>query len=109
VHPLYLHTPERIEALVFLLMITLMLYFLLQRVYRQSVPAKAPVQEDRVTAAQLLKAFNSYTVLVHHTRFGREVQPTRLTTHQRELLQRLGFPTPAQILSRILPRPPTEN
>jgi hypothetical protein len=109
VHPLYLHTPERIEALVFLLMITLMLYFLLQRVYRQSVPAKAPVQEHRVTAEQLLKAFNSYTVLVHHTRFGREVQPTRLTTHQRELLQRLGFPTPAQILSRILPRPPTEN
>ena len=41
VHPLFLHTPERIEALVFLLMITLMLYFLLQRLYRQSVPAEA--------------------------------------------------------------------
>jgi transposase len=107
VHPLYLHTPERIEALVFLLALTLMLYFLLQRLYRQSVPAKAPLKEHRVTAQQLLQAFSSYTLLVHYTRLGREVQPTRLTTRQRELLQRLGFPTPAQILSRILPRPPT--
>jgi hypothetical protein len=109
VHPLFLHTPERIEALVFLLMITLMLYFLLQRLYRQSVPAKAPVKEHRVTAQQILQAFTSYTLLVHHTRLGREVQPTRLTTRQRELLQRLGFPTPAQLLSRILPRAPTQN
>jgi hypothetical protein len=97
------------RTLVFLLMITLMLYFLLQRLYRQSVPAKAPVKEHRVTAQQILQAFTSYTLLVHHTRLGREVQPTRLTTRQRELLQRLGFPTPAQLLSRILPRAPTQN
>jgi hypothetical protein len=109
VHPLFLHTPERIEALVFLLMITLMLYFLLQRVYRQSVPAKAPAKEHRVTAQQILQTFTTYTLLLHHTRLGREVQPTRLTTRQRELLQRLGFPTPAQLLSRILPRAPTQN
>jgi transposase len=109
VHPLFLHTPERIEALVFLLLITLMLYFLLQRVYRQSVPDEAPVKEHRVTAQQILQAFMNYTLLIHHTRLGREVQPTRLTTRQRELLQRLGFPTPAQLLSRILPRAPNED
>jgi hypothetical protein len=66
-----------------------------------------PLKEQRVTAQQLLQAFSSYTLLVHYTRLGREVQPTRLTTRQRELLQRLGFPAPAKILSRILPRPPT--
>ena len=109
VHPLFLHTPERIEALVFLLLITLTLYFLLQRVYRQSVPDKASVKEHRVTAQQILQAFTNYTLLIHHTRLGREVQPTRLTTRQRELLQCLGFPTPAQLLSRILPRAPSEK
>ena len=40
------------------------------------------------------------------TRLGREVQPTRLTTRQRQILQQLGFNTPAQILSRRLPRAP---
>jgi hypothetical protein len=109
VHPLFLHTPERIEALVFLLLITLMLYFLLQRLYRQSVPDKAPLKEHRVTARQILQAFTHYTLLIHHHRLGREVQPTRLTTRQRELLLRFGFPTPAQLLSRILPRAPSEN
>ena len=37
---------------------------------------------------------------------GREVQPTRLTANQRAMLQRLGFDTPAQILSKKLPRAP---
>ena len=37
---------------------------------------------------------------------GREVQPTRLTTRQRQILTQLGFSTPAKILSRQLPRAP---
>lgn len=106
VHPVYLHTPERVEGLVFLLMFTLTQYFLIQRIYRQSLPADAPVKEQRITTQTILKAFSSYTLLIHSTRLGREVQPTRLTTRQRQLLQRLGFPTPAQILSQRLPRPP---
>ncbi|MEJ7596019.1 MAG: DUF4277 domain-containing protein [Planctomycetaceae bacterium] len=36
--------------------------------------------------------------------FLREVCPTRLTIRQRNILNRLNFPTPAQILSRRLPR-----
>jgi transposase len=107
VHPVYLHTPERVEALVFLLMFTLTLYFLIQRMYRQSLPADAPVKEQRITTQTILNAFSNYTILIHHTRLGREVQPTRLTTRQRQLLQRLGFPTPARILSQCLPRAPT--
>ena len=55
----------------------------------------------------ILRAFSNYTLLIHHHRLGREVQPTRLSTRQREILQQLGFSTPAQILSRRLPRAPT--
>ena len=107
VRPVFLHTPERVEALVFLMLAVLMLYYLLQRLYRQSVPADASVKEQRTTAATILSAFSSYCLLIHRTRLGREVQPTRLTTRQREILQQLGFSTPAQILSQRLPRPPT--
>lgn len=106
VHPLFLKSPRRVEALVFLMMIALTAYFLLQRMYRQSLPAKASPKEHRTTTQTLLRAFSSYMLLIHHSRLGREVQPTRLTTRQREILQRLGFDTPAQILSRHLPRAP---
>lgn len=106
VHPLFLKSPERVEALVFLMMITLTLYFLIQRLYRESVPADAPAKEHRTTTQTILRAFNSYLLIVHHTRVGRQVQPTRLTTRQRMILTRLGFDTPSQILSRRLPRAP---
>ena len=107
VRPLFLHTAERVEALVFLMLAVLMLYYLLQRLYRQSVPTGATAKEQRTTARTILEAFSSYTLLIHYTRLGREVQPTRLTTRQREILQQLGFSTPAQILCSRLPRPPT--
>jgi len=106
VHPVFLKSPLRVEALVFLMMTALTAYFLLQRIYRQSVPAKATVQEHRTTTETLLRAFSNYTLLIHHTRLGREVQTTRLTTRQRQILQQLGFDTPAQILSHHLPRAP---
>jgi transposase len=107
VRPVFLHSPQRVEALVFLLMIALTLYFLLQRMYRQQLPPKASQKQRRTTTATLMKTFANYTLLIHHTRLGREVQPTRLTRRQRTLLQELGFATPAQILSQRLPRPPT--
>ena len=107
VRPVFLHTPERVEALVFLMIAVLMLYYLLQRLYRQSLPADATVKEQRTTTRTILAAFSTYTLLIHQTRLGREVRPTRLTTRQREILQQFGFSTPAQILSQRLPRPPT--
>ncbi len=57
VRPVFLHTPHRVEALVFLLMIALMLYFLHQRSYRQNTPEDEPLTEHRMTAATLLKRF----------------------------------------------------
>ncbi len=107
VRPIFLQSPQRVEALVFLLMTALTAYFLLQRLYRQSVPDDAPLKERRTTTETILRAFHNYTLLIQRTRLGREVQPTRLTTRQRELLQQLGFATPAQVLSKSLPRPPT--
>ena len=106
VSPVFLHSPQRVEALVFLMIITLMLYFLVQRLYRQSLPADAPEKERRTTTQTILRAFANYTLLIHYHRLGREVQPTRLTTRQREILQRLQFSTPAQILAQHLPLPP---
>jgi transposase len=106
VHPVFLKSPQRVEALVFLMMITLTLYILIQRIYRKNVPAKAPIKEQRTTTKTILRAFNKYTLIIQHSRLGREVQPTRLTIRQRQILQQLGFDTPAQILSRRLPRAP---
>ena len=106
VHPVFLKSPRRVEALVFLLMATLTLYFLIQRVYRQNVSDDASTNEKRTTTQTILRAFNRYTLIIHRTRLGREVQPTRLTARQRQILQQLGFDTPAQILSRRLPRAP---
>lgn len=106
VRPVFLQSPQRVEALVFLMMIALTLYYLLQRQYRQAVPAKAKPKERRTTTLTLMRAFANYTLLIHQTRLGQEVQTTQLTTRQRQILQQLGFPTPAQILRRRLPRPP---
>ena len=106
VHPVFLKSPHRVEALVFLLMVTLTLYFLIQRLYRQNVSKDAPLKEQRTTTQTILRAFNRYTLIIHRTRLGREVQPTRLTTRQRQILQQLGFETPAQILRSKLPRAP---
>jgi transposase len=106
VHPVFLKSPRRVEALVFLMMVTLTLYFLIQRIYRQNVPEDAPIKETRTTTQTILRAFNRYMLIIHQTHLGREVQPTRLTTRQRQILTQLGFNTPAQILSRRLPRAP---
>jgi transposase len=106
VRPVYLHSPRRVESLVFLMMIALTVYFLLQRLYRQAVPADAPQKEHRTTTQTILAAFTKYTLLIHRTRIGRVIYPTRLTARQREILNRLGFSTPPHILSHHLPRAP---
>jgi transposase len=106
VRPVFLHSPRRVEALMFLMVVALMVHYLIQRTYRASLPEDAPLKERRITTRSLLSEFRNYTLLIHHQRLGREVSPTRLTARQKEILQRLGLPTPAQFLRRLLPRPP---
>jgi transposase len=108
VHPIFLKSPRRVEALVFLMMIALTAYYLLQRMYRQTVPAGASIKQRRTTTETILRAFSKYTLILQRSRYGRIVYPTRLSARQREILVQLGFPTPAQILCRRLARPPPE-
>jgi transposase len=106
VHPLFLKNPRRVEALVHLLLIALTAYYLIQRVYRLQVEPDASPAEQRTTTETILRAFATYTLDLESRPSGRLVYTTRLTTRQRQILQRLNFPTPAQLLSRLLPLHP---
>lgn len=65
------------------------------------------MKEQRTTSKTLLHEFESYTLLIEYLDEGRIIRPTRLTARQRDILKRLGLPTPAETLSRSLPRPPS--
>lgn len=106
VRPVFLKSPRRVEALVCLLQLALTAYQMLERFYRQSVPAEASGAEQRRTAEGLLREFRSYGLLERPGRFGRVVHATRLTERQRQILRQLGFPTPAQLLANALPPVP---
>ena len=94
-HPLFLKKPERVEALVFLMVIALQAYLVLQRQYRQQVSEDG--QRPNTTSPPARCSASSAPTRAagrKETGVGRRVQPTPLTPRQREILQRLGFPTP---------------
>jgi len=105
---LFLKSPERVEALVYLLKIALTAYHLLQRLYRQAIPDDAPVAERRFTTESILRAFRVCPLVKEATPLGCVVHPVQLTRRQRRILNRLHFPTPAQTLARRLPPYPRE-
>jgi len=107
VSPVFLKSPRRVEALVCLLQLAVQAYQVLERLYRQSVPAEQTQAEKRLTTERMLRIFQVYGLLVSHTPIGRVVHATRLNNRQKQILNRLAFPTPAQILSRILEPEPT--
>jgi hypothetical protein len=102
VSPVFLKSPRRAEALVCLLQLALQAYQVLERLYRQSVPAEAPRQEQRMTTEQLLRIFQVYGLLVSDSACGRVVHPTRLSNRQRQVLDQLHFPTPVQTIDQLL-------
>jgi hypothetical protein len=106
VRPVFLKSPQRVEALVGLLQLALTAYQLLERLYRQQVAPDAPRVAQRQTSETLLRRFAGYGLLVQRTPVGRVVYATRLTTTQRLILERLGLATPAQLLARRLRPPP---
>jgi len=106
VRPVFLKNAQRVEALVFLLMISLTLYFVLQRTYRTTCAEDAPAKERRTTTRSILSEFAVFMLLITRSPCGRIVQPLQPNATQRALLQRLGLSTPAQLLSHRLPRPP---
>jgi hypothetical protein len=108
VRPVFLKSPRRVEALICLLHIALQAHQLLERLYRQKVCDDEPIAEQRCTADGLLRAFRVYGVVVRRSVYGKVLCATAPTDRQREILHRLRFPTPAQILSRTLPPVPTD-
>lgn len=106
IRPVFLHKPERVEALVFLMMIALTLHFLIQRTYRSNLPSDAPQKQRRTTTLTLLKAFDNYALQIEANRSRQIVRSTKLNARQREILRLLELPSPAQFLSQLLPRPP---
>ena len=104
VRPLFLKSPERVEALVALLQIALTAYHLLQRLYRQAVPDNAPLAEKRLTTESILRVFRVCPLVKEATALGCVVHPVQLTPRQNHILVRLNFSTPAQTLARRLPR-----
>jgi len=106
VSPVFLKSPRRVEALVCLLQIALQAYQVLERLYRQNVPKEEAQAEQRLTTERMLRIFQVYGLRVEQTTVGRVVHTTRLSNRQKQILNRLRFPTPAQILTRILaPQP----
>jgi transposase len=106
VRPVFLQTPRRVEALVFLMMMSLTLYFVLQRTYRATCEKDASTRDRRKTTRTILSEFSVFMLLVTRTRTGRIIQPLQPTPEQRGLLQRLSLSSPAQLLSQRLPSAP---
>jgi len=107
VRPVFLKSPERVEALLCLLQLALQVHQVLERRYRQTLPADAPIREQRMTAESLLREFRVYGLLIRREPVGRVVYATRLTSRQRRILNQLSFTTPAQTLAHNLRPVPT--
>ena len=103
VRPVFLKSPQRVEALLCLLYLALQAYQMLERTYRQNTPASAPKAERHMTAEQLLRAFAMTGVIAEPVRLGQLLHPTRLSLQQRQILDRLRYPTPRQLLARRIP------
>ncbi len=107
ISPIFLHKPERVEALVFILTIALMIYYLVQHEYRRNLPSTASSKQRRTTTETLLRAFEVYVLIVSPSPLGEVVTPSRLRPKQRQILQDLNLPPPATVLSQYLPKQTT--
>jgi hypothetical protein len=107
VTPIFLKTPERVEALISLLFVALQAYMTLERRYRQSVAADATPQDRRMTAERILRKFRVCGVAVQERDYGELISAAQLSSEQRRILKQLSLPTPAQLLTKIHDPPPT--
>jgi hypothetical protein len=107
VRPLWLHQPQRIASLVFVVMVALFLFALIEREARRVVQQSGQVfsglrPEGRdhlpVTSAQLVEAFAPLTLVKQLLRVGTEIvtvlAPTTLSPPQAQILERLGVMAP---------------
>jgi len=120
VRPLWLHQPRRIESLLFVVMVALFLFALIEREARRVVKDSGqvfsglrPRGRDKlpVTAERLFEAFASLTLISQRLRMGAEVveivTPATLSPIQAQILDRLGLMKPESYLQpTITPHPP---
>jgi hypothetical protein len=120
VRPLWLHQPQRIESLIFVVMVALFLFALIERQARRVVRQSGRVftglrAEGRdhlpVTGTQLVEAFAPLTLVKQRLRLGPEIvtvlAPTTLSPPQARILERLGVMAPDVYLHPAVTRHPT--
>lgn len=119
VRPLWLHQPRRLESLVFVVLVALFLFALIEREARSEVQRSGQVfaglrPEGRdhlpVTSTQLVAAFAPLSLVKQRLRVAEEVvdvlTPTTLTPTQDQILRRLHLPPPSVYLQpSITPHP----
>ena len=111
VRPIWLHQPKRIASLIFVELVALFLFALIERAARRVVQASGQVftglrAEGRdhlpVTARALLDVFAPLGLIQQRLRVGAEVltvsTPTTLTTIQAQILDRLDLLKPEAYL-----------
>lgn len=110
VAPLFLKTPQRIAALVFLIMVGALVAGLIERQVRrvlaelqQPITGLMPEGRDtlRPTVERLFKAFADYSLVQVKDVQGRVVETrfARLNSVQAQILKALGLPQPAAIFA----------
>lgn len=102
VSPVFLKTPQRVEALIHLLGLGLVAQQAAERVYRQRASA-ATGTRDRTTADRLWEAFRSCSVLLEQAPCGTVVRTIRLAERPRRILEVLGLASPRACLGTHLP------
>lgn len=120
VRPVWLHQPQRIASLVFVVMVALFVFALIEREARRVVADSKevfrgvrPGGRDHlpITTPVLFEAFASLTLVAHRLRVGDElhevVTPTTLTWVQQAILDRLGLDKPDAYLQRVVPLHPS--
>ena len=111
VTPLFLKTPRRIAALVFLIMVGALIAGLIERQVRralaerqQPITGLMPEGRDTLhpTVARLFKAFTDYSLVQVKDARGRVVEArfARLTPAQAQILQMIGLPQPAELFAQ---------
>jgi hypothetical protein len=111
VRPVWLHQPRRIESLVFVVMVALFLFALIEREARRTVQASGQVLagvraegRDRlpITTTVLLDLFAPLTLVRQRLRVAdavvEVVTPTSLSPPQAQVLDRLGLAHPSTYL-----------
>jgi transposase len=120
VRPVWLHQPQRIESLVFVVMVALFVFALIEREARRVVKESGqvltglhPEGRDKlpVTAGRLFEAFAPLSLVKQRLRVAGEVidvlTPATLNPTQAQVLDRLGLMKPVSYLQPTITPNPT--